>query len=102
MGNWSHIDMASGGLYTPVQLEDFQRLLDYPRAKKVVADHMVHEVCQGNDNVMCEGFNRILKDNTLPGLMWNWKSEKAMDTTPSTHQVGGELRLWSSSTSRTR
>ena len=73
--NWSHIDMASGGLYTPVQLEDFQRLLDYPRAKKVVADHMVHEVCQGNDNEMCEGFNRILKDNTLPGLMWNWKSE---------------------------
>ena len=68
--------MTTGGLYTPTQLEDFQRLLNYPRAKKVVADHLVHEVCHSSDSDMCSGFNQILRTPTAPlSLMNNWKSK---------------------------
>ena len=73
--NWSHIDMASGGLYTPTQLEDFQRLLNYPRAKKVVADHLVHEVCHSSDSGMCSGFNQFLDKTSTTSLMGNLRSK---------------------------
>ena len=76
--NWTHIDMASGGLYTPTQLEDFQRLLNYPRAKKVIADHLVHEVCNNNnDNGLCNGFNRIAGEttHTPAGLLNAWRGK---------------------------
>ena len=71
--NWTHIDMASGGLYTPTQLEDFQRLLNYPRAKKVIADHMVHEVCRDNDHILCNSFNRIAGEAEPQGLLDSWR-----------------------------
>ena len=73
--NWTHIDMASGGLYTEDQIEDFQRLLNYPRAKKVIADHLVHEVCQRSNMGLCNGFNRMAGESTNLGLLEEWRGK---------------------------
>ena len=67
--NWSHLDMAEGGLYTPTQLKEFQQLLNYPRAKKIISDHLVHEVCSNNDHTLCADFNHMVEKTPGAGLI---------------------------------
>ena len=58
--NLTHEDMSEGGLYTKQQLDEFAKLLDYPRTKALVANSMYREVCHNNDNDICVSFTETL------------------------------------------
>ena len=58
--NLNHTDMTEGGLYTTQQVQEFTKLLNYPRAKTVVANTLYREACQENPNEVCTPFQEML------------------------------------------
>ena len=56
----SHEDMEQGGLYTNDQLNEFTKLLNYPRTKTVVANSILQEACHLNRNDVCTTFMETL------------------------------------------
>ena len=52
-----HVDMSEGGLYTSKQLDDFTRLVTYPKVRKAVKHNMISTVCTNNDHKLCQDFN---------------------------------------------
>jgi len=53
-----HVDMSEGGLYTSTQLEDFTRLVTYPKVRKAVKHNMISSVCTNNKHKLCQDFNQ--------------------------------------------
>ena len=51
-----HVDMSEGGLYTTAQLEDFTRLVTYPKVRKAIKHNMIHTVCSNNPHQLCQDF----------------------------------------------
>jgi len=58
--NLTHEDMSEGGLYTKQQLEEFTKLLDYPRTKALVANSIYQEACYKNNHGICASFTESL------------------------------------------
>ena len=58
--NMTHTDMTEGGLYTTQQVQEFTKLLNYPRAKTVVANTLYREACHQNQNEVCTSFQETL------------------------------------------
>ena len=58
--NLTHVDMSEGGLYTNQQLAEFTKLLEYPRAKALVANSIYREACHDNHEEVCVSFTEIL------------------------------------------
>ena len=52
-----HVDMSEGGLYTSTQLENFNRLVTYPKVRKAVKHNMISTVCTNNPHKLCQDFN---------------------------------------------
>ena len=52
-----HVDMSEGGLNTSAQLEDFTRLVTYPKVRKAVKHNMIDTVCTSNSHKLCQDFN---------------------------------------------
>ena len=53
-----HIDMSEGGLYTTAQLEDFTKLVTYPKVRKAVKHNMIDTICHNNPHQLCQDFNQ--------------------------------------------
>ena len=56
----THEDMSEGGLYTPQQLDDFTRQLQYPLNRALVANSIYQEACASNPHEVCTAFTESL------------------------------------------
>ena len=72
--NLTHTDMTEGGLYTTQQVQEFAKLLNYPRAKTVVANTLYREACHQNQNEACISFQETLGPLDKPTNLFSLKS----------------------------
>ena len=56
-----HINMSEGGLYTTAQLEDFNRLVTYPRVRKAVKHNMIYSICHNNPQELFRNFTETVR-----------------------------------------
>ena len=54
-----HVDMSEGGLYTSAGLEEFTRLVTYPKVRKAVKHNVIDTVCTSNSHNLCQDFNEV-------------------------------------------
>ena len=49
----NHTDMSEGGVYTQDQVEEFLRLLNYPKVWQAIKHRVVNELCDQSDHYLC-------------------------------------------------
>ena len=66
--NISHEDMSQGGLYTEQQLEEFVKLIQYPRLRHHIRNELVDNLCMDNNHELCRQIQSTMGSS--------WLSEK--------------------------
>ena len=64
--NISHEDMSRGGLYTNHQLEEFARLIQYPKLRHHIRNELVDNLCLDNNHKLCQQIRSTMGPSWIP------------------------------------
>ena len=51
--NINHTDMSQGGIYTQDQVEEFSKLLNFPKVRQAIKHQVITDLCDQNDHYLC-------------------------------------------------